>query len=217
MDQLTHFVEEIEHAGFALDARKITAFGLYMNELRRVNYTLRLMSLNDTARIPTRHFLDSLTPALKRILSNVGTVVDVGSGGGLPGIPLAIFLPCTEFILVESSRRKSTFLNHVRRLLELRNVTVRCTRVEKMMELLPGQKYDRAVARAVGSVEQLAGLCGSMLKPEGKLICYKGPDPREEIESARPVMEKHGLVLENIYPYELKADVSPTLVVLRKE
>lgn len=216
MDSLEHFVQTIEKHGHRLDARQIGAFGRYLDEIRRVNSLLGIISRNDLDRIPTRHFLDSVMPALMGVLPTGGAIIDIGSGGGFPGIPLAILLTGTAFDLVESNRKKCTFLRQVRRVLALENVNVCNARMEKFPELVKDKLYDGAVARAVSSVGRLAGLCGRVLKPGAKLICYKGPGPDEEIESAGPEMEARGMVWEGTHSYDKRVGDSPTLVVLRK-
>lgn len=216
MDSFAQFLQGVEESGHRLDADKIEAFDRYRDEIRRVNTALGLISKNDVDRIPSRHFLDSLTPALKGIIPTGGTMLDIGSGGGFPGIPLAIFLPDTDFVLVESNRKKSVFLRKMRRVLALSNVTVQNDRAESLAETLPGRLYDGAVARAVASIGQLANWSGGVLKPGGKLICYKGPRPEEEIDAARTIMKEQDMILEGMHTYEAGASELPTLVVLRK-
>ncbi|MDE2848585.1 MAG: 16S rRNA (guanine(527)-N(7))-methyltransferase RsmG [Gemmatimonadota bacterium] len=216
MDTIKHFVHGVEQLGHRLDTHKIGAFERYLYELRRVNHVLRIISTNDLERIPSRHFLDSLMPALKGVLPTGGVIADIGSGGGFPGIPLAIFLPGTQFVLVESNQKKCAFLNLVRRALSLDNLNVYSDRIEWLPERTPDSRYDAAVARAVGSICQLVEWSGPILKLGGKLICYKGPDPEEEIESAASVMEAQGMVWEATVPYEEGVVNSPTLVVLTK-
>ena len=217
MDSFAQFLQSIEEAGHRLDAYKIEAFGRYQAELLRVNTLLGLISKNDLVRIPLRHFLDSLTPALKGVLPTGGTVLDIGSGGGFPGIPLAIFRPDTDFVLIESNQKKSVFLRKMRRVLVLNNVTVKHARAESLPK--PERLYDGAVARAVTSIDQLVTWCGRVLKPGGALICYKGPKPEEEIDSARAAISAQGMVLDGIHRYNATDPGSPgmpTLVVLRK-
>lgn len=216
MESIEQFVHGIEELGHRLDTRKYGAFDRYLGEIRRVNGQLGLISRNDLDRIPTRHFLDSVMPVLLGIMPNGGTAIDIGSGGGLPGIPLAIMLSGTRFVLVESNRKKCVFLRQARRVLGLDNVDVCNVRMEMFPENDPGVLYDVAVARAVGTVGQLVGWCGSVLKPGAVLICYKGPGPEEEIESAKPVLEAQGMVWEGTYSYDEGTRDAPTLVVLRK-
>ncbi len=216
MDSFTQFVKSVEQSGHRLDGDKLDAFRFYRDEILRVNGLLGLISKNDIDRLPLRHFLDSLTPALKRVLPTGVKILDIGSGGGLPGIPLAILLPDTDFVLVESNRKKTTFLRHVRRTLSLSNITVMHNRVEMLSKTEPVKTYDGAVARAVGSFDQLAVWSSGVLKPGGKLICYKGPNPEEELEASSKAMKKHGMVLETLHRYEQGNPESLTLVVLGK-
>ena len=216
MDSIEHFVHGVEQLGYRLDARKIGAFERYLYEIRRVNHVLRIISTNDLERIPSRHFLDSLMPALKGVLPVDGVIADIGSGGGFPGIPLAIFLPGTQFVLVESNQKKCAFLNLARRALSLDNLNVCSDRIERLAERAPDSKYDAALARAVGSIGQLVEWSSPLLKPGGKLVCYKGPGPEEEIESAASVMEARGMVWEDTVSYKEGVGDAPTLVVLKR-
>lgn len=216
MDSIEHFVHGMEKLGHRLDARKIRAFEQYLYEIRRINRTLQITSTNDLERIPSRHFLDSLMPALKGVLPRGGVIVDIGSGGGFPGIPLAIFVPGTNFVTVESNGKKCAFLRMVKRALPLENLNVCDVRIERLTERAPDSMYDGAVARAVSSIGQLVEWSGPILKPGGKLVCYKGPRPEKEIDLAAPAMETQGMVWEATVPYEEGVSDSPTLVVLRK-
>lgn len=216
MDSIEHFVHGMEKLGHRLDARKIGSFERYLYEIRRVNHVLPIISANDLDRIPTRHFLDSLMPVLKGLVPTGGMIVDIGSGGGFPGIPLAIFQPETHFVTVESIRKKCAFLKMVRRELSLENLKVCHARMERLPEEAPDVMYDGAVTRAVGSIDRLVEWSGPVLKPGGKLVCYKGPRPEAEIESAAPVMDAQDMVWEATVPYEEKVGDSPTLVVIRK-
>lgn len=216
MDSIKHFVHDMEKLGHRLDACKIGAFERYLYEIRRVNRVLRIISTNDLERVSSRHFLDSLMPVLKGVLPRDGVIVDIGSGGGFPGIPLAIVLPGTHFVTVESNQKKCAFMRLAKRALSLDNLNVCNTRMEQLREWMPDSMYDGAVARAVGSIRRLVEWSGPVLKPGGKLVCYKGPGPGEEIESAAPALEANGMVWEATVPYEEGVGDSPTLVVLRK-
>ncbi len=118
--------------------------------------------------------------------------------------------------MVESNQKKCAFLNLVRRALSLDNLNVYSDRIERLPEQTPDSKYDVAVARAVGSIGQLVEWSGPILKPGGKLVCYKGPGPEEEIESAASVMETRGMVWEATVSYEEGVVDAPTLVVFKK-
>ena len=216
MDSIEQFIHGIEKYGYKLGDRKIEAFHRYLAEIQRLNDRLGLISPSDLHRTPTRHFLDSVMPAVIGIMPAGGAIIDIGSGGGFPGIPLAILMPETEIVLVESNRKKSNFLRQVKRALALENVTVCNNRVENLPDNETGVLYDGAVARAVGTVSQLTSWSGRVLKPGARLICYKGPSPAEEINAAKTILDEQGMVWEGTFSYDDEQHDSPTLVVFEK-
>ena len=147
----------------------------YINLLLQQNRTLNLTAIIDPLEAVTKHLLDSLSVA-----QDVpgGKVVDVGSGGGCPGIPLAIIRPENQFILVESKNKKADFLNTTIQALKLKNTKVICQRAENI-ELT--KKADAIVCRALGSIPYFISVAGHMLKKQGRLLAMKGKIPHSEI------------------------------------
>ena len=147
----------------------------YINLLLQQNRTLNLTAIIDPLEAVTKHLLDSLSVA-QDVPS--GKVVDVGSGGGCPGIPLAIVRPENQFILVESKNKKANFLNTTIQALKLNNTKVICQRAENV-ELT--KKADAIVCRALGSIPYFISVAGHMLKKQGRLLAMKGKIPHSEI------------------------------------
>ena len=147
----------------------------YINLLLQQNRTLNLTAIIDPLEAVTKHLLDSLSVA-QDVPS--GKVVDVGSGGGCPGIPLAIVRPENQFILVESKNKKANFLNTTIQALKLKNTKVICQRAENV-ELT--KKADAIVCRALGSIPYFISVAGHMLKKQGRLLAMKGKIPHSEI------------------------------------
>ena len=147
----------------------------YINLLLQQNRTLNLTAIIDPLEAVTKHLLDSLSVA-QDVPS--GKVVDVGSGGGCPGIPLAIIRPENQFILVESKNKKADFLNTTIQALKLKNTKVICQRAENI-ELT--KKADAIVCRALGSIPYFISVAGHMLKKQGRLLAMKGKIPHSEI------------------------------------
>ena len=147
----------------------------YINLLLQQNRTLNLTAIIDPLEAVTKHLLDSLSVA-----QDVpgGKVVDVGSGGGCPGIPLAIIRPENQFILVESKNKKADFLNTTIQALKLKNTKVICQRAENI-ELT--KKADAIVCRALGSIPYFISVAGHMLKKQGRLLAMKGKIPHSEL------------------------------------
>jgi 16S rRNA (guanine527-N7)-methyltransferase len=155
------------------------------------------------------HLADSLAglPALDEALARgvAGRGADIGSGAGLPGIPLAVARPSVQFDLVEATQRKCSFLTGVVRQLGLGNVVVRCIRAEELPGEVPRESYGVVLARAVASLPTLVEYAAPLLEEGGDLIAWKGRrDPDEEAAGERAGLEL-GLepeAAQAVTPYE---------------
>jgi 16S rRNA (guanine527-N7)-methyltransferase len=136
-------------------------------------------------------------------------VADVGSGAGLPGIPMAIALPEAHFVLIEPMERRSTWMLEVIQELGLTNVEVRRARAEEVLDL----KFDIVTARAVAALDKLLRLTVPLLKPGGSLIALKGSKAAEEIEAAKKLQKKLGIASFEIQICGEKFLAEPTSVV----
>lgn len=152
----------------------------YRDELARWGRVHNLTSVLDPARMVPVHLLDSL--ALAPLLRGE-RVADIGSGGGLPGLPLAIADPDLAMTLVEPRTKRALFLEHIVRTLGLGNVIVERARVE---DLPPTAAFDTLVTRAFGSLAEFAAAAGHLAAPGGCLLAAKGRDPAREIEGLGP-------------------------------
>ncbi len=156
----------------------------YVKLLQKWNKTYNLTAINDPQDIVIRHILDSLdiTPYIqgKRIL-------DVGSGAGLPGIPLALAFPEKQFVLLDSNNKKIRFLTVVIATLKLNNVTAIQKRVEQYQ---PDQLFDCIVIRALTSVAEMVKKTQYLYNEHGILVAMKGKYPIEELQE----IQKHVIV-----------------------
>ena len=123
-----------------------------------------------------KHLLDSL--AMHAHLDGIGTLADLGTGPGLPGIPLAIARPAMQVTLVESNGKKARFLREAVRQLKLGNVAVAESRIEAFD---PPQRFDAITARALATLPLILQLGGHLLQPAGRLLAMKGVLPTDEI------------------------------------
>jgi 16S rRNA (guanine527-N7)-methyltransferase len=139
-------------------------------------------------RIWERHLLNSA--AIARLVPARGSLVDVGSGAGLPGLVLAILLPGVQVTLVEAMARRVAFLEECVSELALPNVEVVRGRAE---ELAGRMAADVVTARAVAPLDKLAGLCLGLLRPGGKVLAIKGASAEAELARARPVLARLGV------------------------
>ncbi|MCZ2174763.1 MAG: 16S rRNA (guanine(527)-N(7))-methyltransferase RsmG, partial [Burkholderiales bacterium] len=144
--------------------------------LGKWNKVYNLTALRDEEQVISHHLLDSL--AVLPQLSAAKRLADIGSGGGLPGIPLAIARPDLEVALVETSQKKSAFQQQAKIELGLANVSVHCTRVEAWR---PAEKFDAVISRAFSDLAEFVKLSGHLLAEGGALLAMKGVHPYEEI------------------------------------
>jgi 16S rRNA (guanine527-N7)-methyltransferase len=149
----------------------------YLALLDKWNRAFNLSGIKDPRQMVTRHVLDCLS--VSPYLSTAAVVLDIGSGAGLPGIPLAIFNPDKQLILLDSNGKKTRFLFQVKLALNLTNVTVENKRIEDYQ--CPSQ-IDIVISRAFASLNKLVQLSSPVAGGNGVLLAMKGSYPGEEIE-----------------------------------
>ncbi len=159
----------------------------YVELLLKWNRVYNLTSVRNPVQMVTRHLLDSLAvvPHIKG-----PRLLDVGSGAGLPGIPLAIAHPEWSITLLDSNNKKTRFLTQAVAQLKLAQVEVVHTRIE---EYRPTERFDTVIARAYASVEQLCEAAGPLLKPDGRVLAMKGVYPLAELEARPPGFTLHSV------------------------
>ena len=160
----------------ALDPALATPLLAYLDLLQRWNRTYNLTAIRDPDAMVVLHLLDSL--AMATHVAGLRTLADLGTGPGLPGIPLAITHPQLQVALVESNGKKARFLREAVRTLGLGNARVLESRAEAVAE--PGG-FDAITARALATLPDILAVGGHLLAPDGQLLAMKGTRPDEEI------------------------------------
>ncbi|HMT37096.1 MAG TPA: 16S rRNA (guanine(527)-N(7))-methyltransferase RsmG [Thermomonas sp.] len=159
-----------------LPAALATPLLAYLALLARWNATYNLTAIRDPRDMVAKHLLDSL--AMQPFVRDLRTLADLGTGPGLPGIPLAIATPALQVTLVESNGKKARFLREAARQLGLGNVQVAESRIEAFR---PGTHFDAITARALATLPLILELGGHLPGPGGRLLAMKGVVPDEEI------------------------------------
>ena len=149
----------------------------YLALLSKWNRAYNLTAVRDPGEMVTRHLLDSL--AIAPYLTG-RRLIDVGTGGGLPGVPMAILFPDREFHLLDSNGKKTRFLFQVKTALGLDNMTVHQARVESFHSEAP---FDAVLSRAFASLEDMVSGCRHLLGEGGHFLAMKGAYPREELDA----------------------------------
>ncbi len=147
----------------------------YLALLVKWNRAYNLTAVRDPAQMVTRHLLDSLAVAGCLPASRV---IDVGTGAGLPGVPLAVVFPDREFHLLDSNGKKARFLFQVKTALGLDNMTVHHARVESFH---PEKAFDAVLSRAFASLEDMVAACRHLLSAKGRFLAMKGAYPDAEL------------------------------------
>ncbi len=172
--------EDIESAIAQLDQTfpegAAEKFAALISELERWNQRTNLTAIREPRAMVSAHLLDSL---VARPLLHGDTVLDVGTGPGFPGLPLAIAEPERQFTLLDSNNKKIMFVKHAAGLLGLGNVVAVKGRSE---DYAPGQRFDTVIARALAALPRLVEIAGHHVGEDGVFVALKGRHPAEELE-----------------------------------
>lgn len=158
-----------------------------------LNCQINLTAVKEREEFYLKHYYDSIY-YFQQSESPYGSLADIGSGGGFPGIVLGIFYPDLKVTLIESIGKKCIFLEQAAKILELKNIEVLNTRVENIKD----RSFDIITARGVSSVKELLKKSFQISKQNTKWVMYKGERLDEELKEALPVIEKRGLNVEKI-------------------
>jgi 16S rRNA (guanine527-N7)-methyltransferase len=165
----------VRSLGLSLGAEQQTRLLAYVVLLDKWNKAYNLTAVRNPAEMVTKHLLDSL--AVAPYVSGA-TVCDVGTGAGLPGIPLAVLFPEKQFTLLDSNGKKTRFLVQVTAELEIQNVTVANARAEAFR---PGAPFETVITRAFSSLADMLASSRHLLAPSGRFLAMKGTFPKEEL------------------------------------
>lgn len=148
-------------------------FAAHARELLRWNKTINLTAITDPFEIAIKHFVDSLVPA--RIIAPGTTLLDIGTGGGFPGVVLKVILPALAVTLIDASRKKVNFLKHLIRTLNLKGIEAIHIRIEDLAsDPTYRQHFDFITSRALTDLESFIHQARPLLAVNGQMIAFKG-------------------------------------------
>lgn len=202
-----------EALGVVLSEEAQLRFIEYLKELRAWNKKVNLTAIEEEREIVIRHFLDSLTPSA--FLEKAESLLDIGAGGGFPGIPLKIAMPSMYVCLIDSVSKKVHFMRHVIRKLGLPGIDAESIRAEDagFIEKNRG-RFDVVTSRAFTELKGFVEVALPYLSPNGRIIAIKGPSVADEIA---PIKNFPGIT--GIETHEVKIPFSKratTIVVIKK-
>lgn len=182
------------------------------------NKVMNLTAITEHDDFMKKHIADSLAVLMFDSLHDKDRVLDLGTGGGFPGIPLKIFLPDKEFLLVDSVNKKLVFIQSVINELELKGISVIHGRAEDLAhDPIYREKFDVVVSRAVANLSSLTELSMGFIKTGGKFISYKGASGEDELNNANKTISVMGGVIEKTEKYELSDGDRRIMIFIRKE
>ncbi|HPL62997.1 MAG TPA: 16S rRNA (guanine(527)-N(7))-methyltransferase RsmG [Syntrophales bacterium] len=194
-DDFPHILKQAAaELGCALGQEEIALFEAYRRELLFWNGKMNLVSLKAPEDLPVKHIADSLS-ALPFIPEAAVGLLDLGAGAGFPGIPLKIVRPRLHLLLLESSRRKVSFLKTVIRALDLENAEAINARAEELSSDFR-ERFDVVISRAALKLPEYIRIAAPLVRPGGILIAMKGKNPRAEMEEAVRLEKRTGTRLD---------------------
>jgi 16S rRNA (guanine527-N7)-methyltransferase len=174
----------IEGLGLNLSQTNIADLELFLQEMGRWNQVHNLTAIEGEKNSVSLHLIDSITvlPLMRQFLALQNPkIADLGSGGGLPAIPIAILQPDWHVTLIEAIRKKTAFLQHVRGKLALKNIQVLSERVEAVAKSQP-KRFDAVISRAFTNLARFLELSRPLLKPDGLVFAMKSKRADEELQ-----------------------------------
>ncbi len=188
----------------------------FLDELLRWNQQINLTSIKNREDAIEKHLIDSLL--LLPYLHDAKSIIDLGSGGGLPGIPLAIASPSLQVVSIDSVGKKINFQRHIKRLLSLDNLNILKSRAENLDQTtLEGESFDVVIARAFAPLETILEYAAPWLKPGGMVIAMKGPGGDSEMKAAEVMVKQNKFVAPEVIAYNLPFSHAERQLLLLKK
>jgi 16S rRNA (guanine527-N7)-methyltransferase len=200
--------------GVSLSEREKDSFALYAAELKKWNSKVNLTAITKDKEIAIKHFVDSLSIA--RYISASDRLLDIGSGAGLPVIPLKIVSPEIPMVSVDAVSKKIHFQRHVIRILNLQNIEAIHARVEDLHEKY-SHSFSVITSRAFTRLDRFVSLAAPLLSEGGVLIAMKGDQAEGEIAASDEVVHAGGFTVTSIHRYSLPLGMGERVLTFLKQ
>lgn len=202
---------------FGLEAKKVQELEKYKELLLEWNEKINITRITEEDEVYIKHFLDSLSLFKTKYLSGNKSLIDIGTGGGFPGLVLKIYNEKLDVTLLDSLNKRLVFLDEVINTLGLKDVRTLHARAEELgRDMEYREKYDIATSRAVANLSTLLEYDLPFVKVGGYFISMKGPEYKEEIENAQKALKTLGGELEEVVEIKLPMDITHYLLIIKK-
>lgn len=218
MTDVNTLIDGAKTLGIDLNETEVNEFTLYKELLKEWNEKINITSITDDVEIDIKHFIDSITPLRTNIFKDNIKLIDIGTGGGFPGIPLKIIKKDIEVLLLDSTNKRISFLEEVINRLGLKDITALHGRAEELGRNKDYRgKYDIAISRAVASLDTLCEYCLPFVKVGGYFISMKGSDVDAELKEAENSIKVLGGKLKDVNIMNLpNSDINHSLIIIEK-
>ena len=213
----TAFTRLMETISLPSAAGEYDRFALYCTELQEWNRRMNLTAITDDEGVAEKHFADSLLPLTMAALPAGASLVDVGSGAGFPGLPMALARPDLRVTFLDSLQKRLTFLAQLTQKLEVPARMLHARAEDAGQNPQYREQFDIATARAVANLNTLAEYCLPLVKVGGLFLALKGAAGEEELAAAAGAITRLGGRVEATHRYALPGGDARVLIVIRKE
>lgn len=196
-------LKELERLGLTPDMDQREMILSYISLILKWNPVSSIVSVNDEKNLFLRHFCDSIQPLLLFGFKKFASVLDIGAGGGFPSIPIRVFRPDLTFVLVESVRKKASFLREVKTELQIENMKIVNSRIENVPASGEDEKFDYVISRGTTSLKEIARLAKPYVAPDGRIYTFKTKRFEDELNDIIANKEKDGIGISEIAEYDL--------------
>jgi 16S rRNA (guanine527-N7)-methyltransferase len=204
-----------EEMGQRLDEEKRKLILLYLDILWKWNEKINLTGLKSKKAVAEELLLDSLAASV--FFPERGRYLDVGSGAGFPAIPIKIAKPGLEAFLVDSNRKRVSFLKEVVRSLRLKEIMIIEGRIEECPKPLEPGTFDRVTARALAKIPTVIEWCAPMVSRGGSLLCFQGREGLEAIKDIQRQLEASHLEIETVFRYRIPTKEAQRHIIILKK
>lgn len=216
MARLNYLKKALDKQNVLFDDNSLEKFETYRDLIFEWNEKVNLTSITDKDEFEIRHFVDSVEIADYISEKKFNRIIDVGTGGGFPGIPLAILFPEKSFLLMDSLNKKIKIINEIIQILGLKNVTALHSRAEDLAHKKEyRENFDFCASRAVAKLSVLCEYCLPFVKHNGIFAAYKSENVDEEINEAKNAITLLGSAIKEVSPYQIP-DLSNNTTINRK-
>lgn len=219
MESIGRLSSSMEELGIKLNEKQEDQFKSYFNILTEWNSVMNLTTITEYNDVVDKHFVDSLSLIKAVDLKKNESIIDMGTGAGLPGIPLKIVFPQLRVVLMDSLNKRIKFLDHVIEKLGLTEIKAVHGRAEEAGRVKDyREKFDLCVSRAVANLSSLSEICLPFVRVDGYFVSYKAAEIEVEIEAAEKAIAVLGGKIEKVEKFYLpNTNIERSLIIIHKK